>query len=348
MSSNENTTQVNEVYNVFKDFFGEENTDLNITNREDTNTDNTEFCNIIVHFPKVTISNENNESLDVEDLWVQVPLTKEGKLFNLFTMTGTTFTIAQLEHNYCHSHIQGIPYKYEWKTPCLGTGPIKRTQYELLINNNLDKWELFCFELSLYVKTESLRGVPYRYLSNVNKKEHLTPILFSNLRTNIINNIPSNDKSILNSFIRYYIKKEDTPFSYNGSIFWFNKSISDCYIDISNSYIEWCNLVTSIPLSTKRSFLAIRVFKNNTLWKTETNNVSYYPFSSLEDVISRYPTISYFNFKGEPVHIKIKNNGYQEYNKVYGLGESAFNYIVVCIIKLLNATISSNGTEYII
>jgi len=39
MSSNENTTQVNEVYNVFKDFFGEENTDLNITNREDTNTD---------------------------------------------------------------------------------------------------------------------------------------------------------------------------------------------------------------------------------------------------------------------------------------------------------------------
>ena len=63
----ENQSLRQRVYDIFKDFFGEENVDLQ---------DNY----IIIHFPKVTVTNEHDRSIDITHLWVRVPVDTNGTI----------------------------------------------------------------------------------------------------------------------------------------------------------------------------------------------------------------------------------------------------------------------------
>ena len=79
--------EIKQVYDIFNDFFGEERVDL-----QDTN--------IIVHFPKVTVTNEYNRSVDITHLWVKVPLNSNGTIANIFCMVRSEYTYQQFVSGY--------------------------------------------------------------------------------------------------------------------------------------------------------------------------------------------------------------------------------------------------------
>ena len=113
------TESGNIVYGIFKDFFNEVRVDLQVNNKfkkyldtvlENTNEnelnilsnynlnnilDIAKFINnytleppffIFVHFPNVTITNENNDSININDLYDRINIYWNGTLNNRFEM----------------------------------------------------------------------------------------------------------------------------------------------------------------------------------------------------------------------------------------------------------------------
>lgn len=211
-----------EVYNIFEEFYGEPYVDLHIELvesfqadllakvKEDYDVEDiyslteeqykvvidkhkyfiqrcVRISCILIHFPDVTVTNENNNSINIKDLFIKVKVSVTGSLIGTFAIIRTSYSTKQFINDYMHSHIDGIFDKYgeaaredrfaediSFLYPCLGSGPIKNTCTTLNVEFNDDIWKLFCYELSLYVKNESLEGIPYRRLENVcsvNKRE---------------------------------------------------------------------------------------------------------------------------------------------------------------------------------
>ena len=67
------------------------------------------------------------------------------------------------------SHVHGIPFNRftDFKSPCLGSGPIKSTVATLALGYDEAIRQLFCLELDKYVRVESIAGIPYRYLEKI-------------------------------------------------------------------------------------------------------------------------------------------------------------------------------------
>lgn len=350
ISFEDSLTHVNKIYDVFKSFFKEENTDLHILlKKEEYNNDCEHLYDIIIHFPQVTITNEHNKSIDVEDLWVNIPLKPNGTIYYGFSMFGSTYTIMQLKHNYCHSHISGIPYDLEFKKPCLGRGPIRETQLSLMQNSDrMDLWNLFCYELSLYVKTESVSGVPYRYLENVNKEQD---IIYTNTKYYGFGhkNALRNNSSAIRKFIEYYLKTQDIPFIFNGDTFALNENVVKYHIDLSNCFIQWLNNSKYLSDYNCKSLFFNYVYKNKSLYKLTGNCISYYPYNNLADCLHGFNNRKCFVFKGEDIRIKIKQNNIEDgYKVITLLHNDVVNYIITKIINILNFTIVKHGEEYFI
>jgi len=179
---------VYDVYEIFKNFYGEEFTDLQEMPSDEelsdmlrqfwdiqpmgTNSyelddedyatlksryDNTRAI-IMVWWPSVTVSNENDRSILIHDLYARVDITPDGRIpyeMTGFKLNRTTFTDVQFESGYIHSHVPsrcGLP---NFQNPCLGRGPIRNTIADLKNNYEEALWMLFCQELSLYVTVES-------------------------------------------------------------------------------------------------------------------------------------------------------------------------------------------------
>lgn len=196
---------VNQIVEVFNDFYGEEYVDCvpndpeeldffigMIANSEAITDDfdhivgqtpnNFRFA-LTVYFPEVTISNERGSSTVIQDLYVTIPISKWGKIGGNIEFRRATYPLSQFTADYLHSHISGIPDNPQaGKTPCLGRGPIKTTLARLSANFDIDNWKLFCLELSLFVPTESLEGGPYRKLENISSKSLSPYKIYTNFR----------------------------------------------------------------------------------------------------------------------------------------------------------------------
>ena len=155
------TESVNIVYDIFKDFFNEVRVDLQVNKefknyleyllevRDEDNINEifnydlnstlntTKFKRIyteispflfFVHFPDVTITNEHNDSINIKDLYVRIPIYWNGTLNYRFEMIVTTYTRVLFNAGYCHSHLHHLyGNKPIFDTPCLGTGPLVET-----------------------------------------------------------------------------------------------------------------------------------------------------------------------------------------------------------------------------
>ena len=91
--------KINDVYEVFKDYYGEDRVDLQ---REGTS------AIILVYFPRVTVTNENNNSVDVTDLYIKTVVQSDGTIFGNFGMTRGSYTLSQVKSGYIHSHARRI------------------------------------------------------------------------------------------------------------------------------------------------------------------------------------------------------------------------------------------------
>lgn len=127
------------------------------------------YWKIIIHFPTATVTNENNEHIDIYDLFVSVNFTMSGRLREVLYCR-TTYTKAQINAGYCHSH---TPRIYDFSSVssfnhvCLGSGPIGHTIYSLINYADRVQYKMFFIQLDTIVHSESLAGGPYIKLSSV-------------------------------------------------------------------------------------------------------------------------------------------------------------------------------------
>lgn len=57
---------------------------------------------IIVHFPHVTIRNEYDRTVEVDNLWAKVPITWEGKGKGWFKMNRSEYDVVHMQSDYMH------------------------------------------------------------------------------------------------------------------------------------------------------------------------------------------------------------------------------------------------------
>jgi hypothetical protein len=195
--------KVYEVYDVFQNFFGEQFTDLQEVPEDDLiisslsnwnvhpgDAEGTWLLNgrqltsvknqwstlkpvIMVWWPEVTVTNENDKSITIQDLYAKIQITLEGRIpyeVRSFMLCRTTFSEVQYISGYQHSHLPSFRGISGFEAPCLGTGPINNTVLELKNNCDSTEWMLFCQELSMYVTVESLRGGPYIRMETIGSK----------------------------------------------------------------------------------------------------------------------------------------------------------------------------------
>lgn len=277
--NNTNTTyesfisKIIEVYDVFKEFFGEEFVDLQNVNKEvieraiETNTvervvNRLGYPYILVHFPEVTVTNEYDKSIVIYDLFAKVYIKYNGLSAGYFQLGRSTFTDVQYYCGYIHSHVPSRDFsrntKLYFSDPCLGYGPIRNTIASLSNECDKDIWNLFCLELSKYVETESVAGVPYYRLEKViygksNISRFIEDFSFEGIEQY---------KIFYNEFLKWYIENNDLVFNYNIKSFSIGMSFIDCMISFSNSFIKWYNTIylkSENPVYTFRDLLCNKI-----------------------------------------------------------------------------------------
>lgn len=355
--------KVLEVYDIFKEYFGEDNVDLQgemlldkaIQTRVDTvikdfnldETDSTAIVNsmqsdyapalfdILIHWDRVVVRNENDKSILLKDLWAKVTIDINGVIpweMRGFTLSKSTYTKQQWEHNYVHSHVPGLEpqhlnqeyYEGIFKRPCLGSGPIIATIAELKTASSLAEWLLFCRELELYVHVESLKGRPYKYLENVtiHSNRRITPDTFIPETTYC--GSPSYHY-LYDNFIEYYLKNGNLKFSYIKHAFVLGMPFFDAVLDISNCFIDYYNNLhpnVSVGSLLSGDVIIKAVVYEGTFYHTGTYNpIGTHP-------IRDYQNRVLFQFKGENVLLKIEEKD----NNTESSQSTILNPRIVCCI----------------
>lgn len=268
---------------------------------------------IIIHYPEVIIKNSNNKSHTIKDLYLRTTFNNKGKLTEQFEMNRSTYTKAELEFGYRHSHHPSISINAlsirGWNTTCLGEGPLS-TQVGVLRHSNIDFSEgdiisYFC-NLDSYITWESLEGVPYKRLEQIGTREGevhilsevinrrsntnaIKPFLKDHKLTNYFTIIASLEGSI--PIYKLIVKEKEL-------IIDFSKYVSQ---DLSTSY-----------LMLEDDFGNIKYMRPNSTDYSRT-------FSELNG-------ITLFNFKGLPVRLNIIDidNTIENQVTVWGLPEVDF------------------------
>lgn len=321
------------IHSIFKEHFGEDNVDLQ------QSTTNNNFVDIIVRFPDITIENEYNQSTDIKDLFAKITINKNtGHLDSTFKFKRSTYTRAQFNSGYKHSHLPRLDsYNlFAWDNPCLGSGPIRDTCLSLSTCFSEELWQLFCVELDLYVRTESRTGGPYISMENI----------FTNIDTNIVLSEeginmydyrvpPDGIKDIIdNHFIPYLADNLPFELCNHDNTLTFNISIKDLYIKLSNLFIKFHNEHISLFLPTSDLLLMGTIIQgqfegNKLITYGGSNNSS----SSLDSLIGQ----TVLMFKGEEIPLKVERHNTQiESNYSTFISISLFIYIYIKIFLIAN------------
>lgn len=335
MSYSQYIEKVLKIKEIFEDFFGEERVDLQKLVSETIYNESlvTTRPYILVHFPEVRVTNENNRHIDLRDLFVKVELLYEGLLYGTFKLNKATYDVAQWKSFYIHSHVPSLFYDRaeEFKDPCLGNGPIKSTILRLHGEYNEDDWKLFCLELQKYVQTESLAGGPYIKLENVGR--------ISETKYNEYEYTPYVEchKEFLNLFLINLLEKRIIPYAFNSNHFAIAMSFDKFVVAVSNAFIEWYNKEKSTQYyNTQELFnfgiLIIGIYKDFAIYTTAT----------AEPVIHRDTVIC--NFKGKDIKLKVVNTSGTE-GSVF-LNPGIINWIATRILNVLNYFYGRTDEDY--
>ncbi len=241
------------------------------------------------------------------------------------------------------SHICSIPKDdlTVFQDPCLGTGPIKDTIHSLqsAFSEGFDeiKWMLFCEELSRYVTVESLSGVPYRHLEEVNINSNLRDYnRFNECEAgNILNQVEHTlTRAGLQKFIQYYLKNGHLAISYQQDHFIVGMSYYEYILDVSNAFIDWIN-----KYYVEKSLVS-RMFDRQIINRAIVAGGKFFdPNGSrsldnlrLEDYIGK----KVCTFKGNDVTLKISGSTEFTPQESIVLSHSLSMYILNNILKIIN------------
>ena len=350
------TERPREILSILNEFFGEDKVDMQIM-EEDTFIRNgyTEgipdeasvedtveqlytkmgYFLVLIHYPVVRVTNENNRYIDITDLFIQLAIRYDGTLFSYFEMNRSSYTKKQYMFKYRHSHLPLLCENRpeEFRTPCLGHGPIKSTMDYLKGNYNLDIWKLFCVELDKYVHTESLAGGPYIKLENVGGTKIFLikdsqwrispPLCLKCLSTSLRN-------KIISEFIPAFIEKNLLTFSYINGNYFLGMSLTKYILIFNDAFFHWLKSNTSnIPREEleelQNKCFRLYIIEGNKIYTSTVSNISPNP-SPVEICV----------FKGNPVNLRIVEDKDINDNRTILLELNIAFYVLYKILKELN------------
>lgn len=288
---------------------------------------------IIIRFPRVRVTNENDKFIDITELYAKVCVKSNGKLAEFFTLMRTEYTMVQWESHYSHSHMPSTDFY--WQSPCLGSGPIGSTQNSLYDRFDLNIWGLFCYELSKYVTVESLAGVPYRRLENVGNGNNLD-LEYSGTRFTPptyrgINNI-------LSAFYDYFIREFNFPLSFTNGAYVLGDSVLNFAIHVTDLFANWYNKEASMAHYSItleqfkiRHLLEEVIIKDGKIYSPRRENSS----------ASRVPEMQgreLFEFKGKMVTANFIGAPEEDdtNNTVLLLNGNVISFLISRILRIIN------------
>ncbi len=293
---------------------------------------------IVVHFPKVTITNENNKSIIIQDLYTKVYINGLGNLCSAPLFNRATYPYVQMVKGYMHSHIKDIVTDAHFTSSCLGNGPINRTINSLRMEYEEGLWKLYCIEIEKYVHVESIHGGPYHRLENVTKNniEKVRPEI--KMRTSF----PIHDDDVLRNFLINFTSiliaspelKWITTYKLGYSL---GMSLSEFILVASKIFINYYNtelLKNNIDLPQNYLFdiniLSNYIYEDDTLAELGTNQTLHSSRASLQGK-------ELFVFKDKPVILNILSKNYDPDNKsLILLSQNLCNYIATQLTYIIN------------
>ena len=300
---------------------------------------------ILVHFPQVTITNENNRSVSINHLYAKVCLNIRGEILGRFSLNRSEYTLLHLDNNYMHSHVNSIPFDSPtaFQQPCTGSGPINNTICSLSYSYDEDLWRLFCLELDKYVRVESLAGVPYHRLEGLVRGGGGggSLICTSMCIRNAYRTVYSGrffPKTLIVKFIKHLIDNEVLNFHYIGGEFKVAASPVETAIKVSNCFIDFYNreysrgdrnLPTRGELINQRIIIKCK-YSEGKLYREGGSSTRDY---------SNFLGARICDFKGTPVRIDISDYGHEsdeEENEVFILDPSLIEYAITKILNIID------------
>lgn len=300
---------------------------------------NTEFNDIfiLVHFPYVRVTNENNRFVDINHLWAKVRVMYDGTLNGGFTLNRSEYTMLHISSGYMHSHVSSIPTGNftSFQSPCTGSGPINGTISALNRDYDEDMWNMFCLELSKYVTVESIAGKPYKYLEKLGTNNmgmgvdrfitYLSPGYYKYALS-----------SKLREFVRGFINSKKLKFNYVNGSYSIGMSFIEFIVLISNEFIKWYNdQFNKKELTAKFAELK----REGILKECIISNGKIYYDKDRDDVddYAQYIGKKVCMFKGREVTVNITDiDEVRNENKSTILNTQIALYILATILKVLN------------
>ena len=298
---------------------------------------------LYIRFPKVTVTNEDDKSVDIDELYVLVSINGDGTLRTDFSMVRSSYPIIQWLSGYSHSHLPSISINRtpHFAHPCLGNGPIGPTQDNLKDEYNIDMWGLFAFELEKYVTQESLLGVPYIKLESIGRSSEATEIklYYRDALGFSYDNIDFND------FLKSYCSHTNLNVSYKEGQYSLGITDVNFVISLSDYFIKWYNNKVAEGVYYNTLFDLI---DNNILNKVIIDGNKVYSNSIIQNIDSiqslegahltrSVSSTKDFIFKGKPVTLHIDGNlNIKSKNYTLLLNTDICSYMLTKILEVIN------------
>ena len=343
---------VDEIYQIFVEYYGEDNVDKQINSIDNPiklDGDRYNNCSIgdtiiLVHWPTVTVTNEYGGHVDIWDLYSATVLSPEGKLRTNPFFNRSTYDSKQWLSDYLHSHVASI-HKTDlslFAHSCLGSGPIRATIEKLTeyLYTDMDIWRLYCWELDKYVRVESLIGGPYRKLQNIGINNSGRDVIMNEFLINPTFpdfDDPQNKELIISmfkQFITKVLKDNILRFAYFEGTYSIASTYKDTVLTLSNAFIDMYNsspaLRKSVPKTDLFGYTYIvetNIVDGNIYIKQGNNDVP------IEGVLNTFM----FRFKDKDVTLQIKGVT-QKYDvsKVFILNTYIIDFIIFTLLKYVN------------
>jgi len=292
------------------------------------------YCYIIVYFPKITITNEYNENVDIEEVYVRVPITFKGKMANSFEIIRAKYSYEQYITGYMHSHAHsGISgTSTDWRPMCLGSGPLVTTTHTLKNSYDIDIWRLFCLELDEYLKVESVAGVPYIRMNRIGDPSWYSSYIINGNRESLdsIMSIPM-AKSFLKFLFHKLLVENSDYFSFRDKSICLALSNEQFAIVISKYFIEYYNSVSNeLDINGIIIDCMVKV-------KRDINGTLKYELSKRNNVENINSNNFILCFKGKNIHMKVDILQDMSVPKdIYLLKPKTVNTILNYLINIVN------------
>lgn len=298
---------------------------------------------LYIRFPKVTVTNEDDKSVDIDELYVLVPINGNGTLAREFSMVRSSYPIIQWLSGYSHSHLPSISTSRvpHFAYPCLGNGPLGPTIDNLKCEFNIDMWGLFAFELEKYVTQESLLGGPYIKLESIGRSSEATEIkLYYRYALGF-----SRDNIDFNDFLKSYCSHTNLNVSYKDGQYDLGITDVNFVISLSDYFIKWYNnkVAEGVYYTT-----LINLINDNILNKVIIDGNKVYSdaiiqnIDNIQSLEGTHLTRSSdsdkdFIFKGKPVKLHIDGNlNIKSKNYTLLLNTDICSYMLTKILEVIN------------